>query len=190
MKSYLLNIIVFLLVANGFAQQKSEIKPKVEDLIKNTLSNNFDKVFDETYPKIFEIVDRNQLMAVMKDAMQNDDFSITINPIDNQVELSEEKTINNAKYVLIHYNNSMSMKFNEEIEDAEAFVGLLKMSFPDGEVTYSKTTKTFDILTPSKMLAISDEATQGEWKFLNVNESDRPMMEMLIAEEVLKAFEL
>lgn len=190
MKKYT-SFLLFLILGLTFAQEKKDILPLAEDLVQKTLSGEYETVLDYTYPKIFDIVSREQMMQLFQSMLKNDQFEIMFNEIDNDLQLGDEKRIHDGKYVMVEYNNSLSIKFHEmEGMDPDFMLNMFKNAYPDGEVSYDKTEQKFDIETISKMLAISDEYTQGEWRFLNVNDSDRTMMQMILSEDIIKAFEL
>lgn len=190
MRIYLILCLIFVL-SIGNSQGKKDILPISKNIIKEALAGNYETVFNHTYPKVFDLVTREQMTQVIKSTLKNDIFEITFNNIDNDIKIDDIKIINEHKYALVSYKNSMSLKFFEEENlDTELMLNIFKAKYPNSQISYNKKNKTFTIDMTSKMLAISDELTHGEWKLLNVNQSDKNMIQLILDKEVINTYEL
>lgn len=185
MKNFLLIPLLFLTILS-FSQEKNELKPLIQDLITNTLNADYDKVLDVTYPKLFDLISREQMKEMFAQMLTNEQFVIAFEKIDNQIQIGEVQVIDNDKYVWIDYKNAMNIKFNDmQGQDPKAMLGLFESAYPDGKVTWNEQKQRFEILIDSMMLAISDELTHGQWMFLNANTSDKQMLQMILEEKVI-----
>jgi len=81
------------------------------------------------------------------------------------------------------------MKFKEPMEDAESMVDIFKSSMEADNVTYDKLTNTFRIEMRSTLIAVADDLTKNQWKFLNKDKENK-MFSMLFDAKNLKALGL
>lgn len=185
MKYYLLLINIFLFNLNN-AQDLTSLKTEATKMYENAVNLEFDKIFDQTYPKVFEIASREQMKDIMSDAFTNDDMSIQIIKIDPRFTFGEIKKINNQNFCLYEHENKMSMKFKEDMTDsAQMMINMIKESMKASEVTYDSKAFTFTIQKRSKVLAVWDDTTNNTWKFLNIDNEDS-FMKTIFKEDILK----
>lgn len=181
-----LSIFIF-----GRSQQKSEILPLVENMITYTHAGDYNKVLDQTYPKLFEMVPKEQMLEILRSSLKNEDFEIGFNKIDPDIRVFDVKEINGGKYAEVKYINSLSLKFfNEEMVDPAGMKGVLEASFPGSKVSWNDNHKSFNIVFDARMMAISNQLTGGTWKFLNSSKNDVELVKLLLDEEVINTFGL
>ena len=187
----LLFIAFCFLSLQAFGQNDSDVKPIVERFINSTVQGNYQDVMDITYPKVFDFFPKDEILKAMQGMLQNDDFSITFNSIDPMVTTEPVKEIDGAAYILVHYRNSLNMKFhNMEIDDPGLFRSYLMQSYPDAHIAFDDNTNTFKIEMPSRLLGIKDERTAGEWRFINFNQTDKQMLQLILDEKIIQEFGL
>jgi hypothetical protein len=81
------------------------------------------------------------------------------------------------------------MKFNERMENPESMIDIFKSSMEADKVTYDKVTNSFRIELRSTLIAVADDLTKNQWKFLNKDKENR-MFSMLFDEKIVKALGL
>ncbi|MDO5656207.1 MAG: hypothetical protein Q4G27_08720 [Flavobacteriaceae bacterium] len=183
-------LLFFLCSFVGLAQEKSNIESIVNSFINSTIEGDYDKLLLITYPKLFDFFPREQLKKTMNQTLVNEDFEISFNKIDPKIVVEDIKTIEGNRFTRIQYQNSLSMRFFNEIEmEPEAFLNILKSNFKEGKFSFDKKTNTFKIDTTSYLLGINDEITQGEWKFINID-GDQNIIKLLLDERIIKELEL
>ncbi|MDG4945658.1 hypothetical protein NMK71_04460 [Weeksellaceae bacterium KMM 9713] len=191
MKKSLLIISMIFLSLNLHAQDKSEILPMIEKIIEYSVNKDFAVVLDYTYPKVFEFASKEQMIELMTSMLDNEDFSIAFLPTNYDIQVSDVKNIDGGKYAMVEYNTLGRLKFkDEESLNTEESLNVLKVAFSNANVSYNEKTKTFDIMSRTQDLAISDESTAGTWRFLNANKEDGQMLRLLLNEQILNAFNL
>lgn len=81
----------------------------------------------------------------------------------------------------------MEITLNEtlEEEDVEMMIDLLKSSMETEDITFDKKKTTFKINKIATMIAISDELTKNQWRFLNKDKENK-LMAMLLNKKVVK----
>lgn len=186
MKNKILFIVSFFYCFLSYSQDLPSLKTEAIKMYENAVNLEFDKIFDQTYPKVFEIASREQMKDIMMDAFTNDDMSIQIIKIDPSFTFGEIKKINNQNFCLYEHENKMSMKFNEDMGDsAQMMINMIKESMKASEVTYDSKSYTFTILKRSKVLAVWDDTTNNTWKFLNIDNEDS-FIKTIFKEDILK----
>lgn len=180
-------LLLFLLTSVvTFAQDLTSLKNDAQKVFDFTIAKNYDATLDYTYPKVFDIIPREQMLEVLNNMLDNESMSITIENVRPDFTFSNELVINKAKYYVIEHNNRMIMKFKTELgEEKDAMLEYLTQSMPSYKVSFDEKTKSFIVDGKAKIIAISDEITKGTWKFLNYN-GDSPMMEQVLGKEVLE----
>ena len=75
------------------------------------------------------------------------------------------------------------------MEDAESMIEIFKSSMSAEKVTYDKATNSFRIEMRSTLIAVADDLTKNQWKFLNKDKENK-MFSMLFDAKILKALGL
>ena len=164
---------------------------KTEDLksYKASVNMNFDAIFETTYPKVFDIIPQDQMKMMFGQMMENEQFSIKLVEVEPNFLYGEIKKIEGKTFCLIDHNNVMTMKFNEPMENAESMTDIFKSLMNAEKVTYDKATNTFRIEMRSTLIAVADELTKMQWKFLN-KDKDNKLFSMIFDEKIVKALDL
>lgn len=172
-----------------FAQDMASLKTEALKSYKASVNMNFDAIFETTYPKVFDIVSQDQMKAMFGQMMENEQFSIKLVEVEPNFSFGEIKKIEGKSFCMISYNNVMNMKFKEPMDDAESMIDIFKSSMEADKVTYDKLTNTFRIEIRSTLIAVADDLTKNQWKFLNKDKENK-MFSMLFDAKIVKALGL
>ena len=190
MKTRILFFAVFLFQSiTLLAQDIASLKTEAIKSYKAGVSLNFDAIFETTYPKVFDIVSQDQMKAMFGQMMENEQFSIKLVEVEPNFSFGEIKKIEGKTFCFIDHNNVMSMTFKEPMEDAESMIEIFKSSMSAEKVTYDKATNSFRIEMRSTLIAVADDLTKNQWKFLNKDKENK-MFSMLFDAKILKALGL
>ena len=186
MKIRLLTFTFFLFQTIAvLAQDVSTLKSEALRSYKAGVSLNFDAIFDTTYPKVFDIVSRDQMKEMFAQMMDNEQFSIKLIEVDPKFSFGELKKIEDKSFSILTYNNVMEMTFKTPMEDGEAMVDVFKANMGAEKVTYNKMTNTFRIELRATLIAVADALTNNKWKFLN-KDNENKMFLMIFDEKIQK----
>lgn len=179
--------ILFLLASVfGFSQTLESMKIEVQKIYNLTIEKKYDIVLESTYPKVFEIAPKSDMIAAMNQMFDNEQMKITIEKVNPEFTFSEILSIEGAKYCIVEHKNRMTMKFKEALgENKEFILANLKENMTDYTVTLDEKTEVFTVDGKAKMIAISDKLTNGTWKYINYN-GESPMMQQVLGKEVLE----
>ncbi len=171
------------------AQDMTSLKAEALKSYKASVNMNFDAIFETTYPKVFDIVSQDQMKAMFGQMMENEQFSIKLVEVEPGFSFGEIKKIEGKSFCMVTYNNVMNMKFKELMENPESMIDIFKSSMEADKVTYDKVTNSFRIELRSTLIAVADDLTKNQWKFLNKDKENR-MFSMLFDEKIVKALGL
>ena len=171
------------------AQDMASLKTEALKSYKASVNMNFEAIFETTYPKVFDIVSQDQMKAMFGQMMENEQFSIKLVEVEPNFSFGEIKKIEGKSFCMISYNNVMTMKFKEPMDDAESMIDIFKSSMEAEKVTYDKLTNTFRIEMRSTLIAVADDLTKNQWKFLNKDKENK-MFSMLFDAKIVKALGL
>ena len=171
------------------AQDMASLKTEALKSYKASVNMNFDDIFATTYPKVFDIIPQDQMKKMFGQMMENEQFSIKLVEVEPNFSFGEIKKIEGKSFCMVTYNNVMTMKFKEPMDDAESMVDIFRSSMEADKVTYDKLTNTFRIEMRSTLIAVADDVTKNQWKFLNKDKENK-MFSMLFDAKILKALGL
>ena len=190
MKSKILFFVFFLFQTIAvLAQDMASLKTEALKSYKASVNMNFDDIFATTYPKVFDIIPQDQMKKMFGQMMENEQFSIKLVEVEPNFSFSEIKKIEGKSFCMVTYNNVMTMKFKQPMDDAESMVDIFRSSMEADKVTYDKLTNTFRIEMRSTLIAVADDVTKNQWKFLNKDKENK-MFSMLFDVKILKALGL
>ena len=171
------------------AQDMASLKTEALKSYKASVNMNFDDIFATTYPKVFDIIPQDQMKKMFGQMMENEQFSIKLVEVEPNFSFGEIKKIEGKSFCMVTYNNVMTMKFKQPMDDAESMVDIFRSSMEADKVTYDKLTNTFRIEMRSTLIAVADDLTKNQWKFLNKDKENK-MFSMLFDEKIVKALGL
>lgn len=183
---FLLACILFTTIS--FSQDLNALKAEIQKTYDATIALNYDKILDYTYPKLYKLVPRDKMKeALIATFNGTDEMKVKILAVDPNFNYGEIKTIDDQKICLVKHNLSMEITLNEtlEEEDVEMMIDLLKSTMETEDITYYKEKTTFKINKIATMIAISDELTNNQWRFLNKDKENK-LMAMLLNKKVVK----
>lgn len=183
---FLLACILFTTIS--FSQDLNALKAEIQKTYDATIALNYDKILDYTYPKLYKLVPRDKMKeALIATFKGTDEMKVKILAVDPNFNYGEIKTIDDQKICLVKHNLSMEITLNEtlEEEDVEMMIDLLKSTMETEDITFDKEKTTFKINKVATMIAISDELTNKQWRFLNKDKENK-LMAMLLNKKVVK----
>ncbi|MVO10914.1 hypothetical protein GOQ30_17215 [Flavobacterium sp. TP390] len=176
-------IVLFFISFSNFSQDMKSLKKEVFKTYTATTSMDYDAIFDTTYPKVFDIIPKESMKEMFEQMMDNEQFTIQLVEVEPNFSFGEIKTIGTQKFCLIDHDNVMMMKFKTPMEDAEAMTDIFKKSMDAMNVTFDKEKNEFKIEMRSTLIAVSDELTGNQWKFLN-KDKENQLFNMIFDEKI------
>jgi hypothetical protein len=181
--------VAFFSVVTVFSQNDPELKNRLQLFMEANRAMDFEKIMDYTYPKLFTIAPRAQMIEVIKSTFDNEEMQIGMDSL-NIDSLYPGFAIKQSSYAKVKYSMKMVMKFKLNEEDnkdgkmqmAEMMLPVMKKQFGNDKVRVDDA-GVFHIKTTTYMVAIKDEYAK-EWCFVNLNETD-PLTKKILSKELL-----
>ncbi len=173
MKKTITLLILFIGFYN-YAQNIESLKTNAEKIYECTIKQDFNCILDFSYPKLFTIAPRETMLKFLENSFGgNPDFKIKMITVEPNFQFGEIKKVENKTFCVIKHNNAMSMTFTEKIETPEMYISLFKESMKANDVTFDEKTNSINIKLISTMVAVADDTTNNEWRFLNDDKSGK-----------------
>lgn len=171
MKQFLTFILLMLISLQLFAQKHDkQIKQDIEQMYKYVRNNQTEKVLNLTYPKIFEIMPKEQMKSlVSKDGMSK---ALGMNIKDtfyDNVKVTEKHKVGNGKVALASYDSEMTVDLDEDMKEMVELATQMGVSDPSVPKFEKTESGDYKLKGKSYSAAIQDEHTNGKWNYLNVN---------------------
>jgi len=186
----ILTLLLLITVSNGFCQTMESLKTQTQKMYKSSIDMKFNDIMDMTYPKVFEIVDRETLSTMMESMFDNENMSIALTDMKPTFTYSDIKEVDGKKFSVINYRNGMKMTLKGDITDE--MVGTMENGFKStpqfDKVNYDKATKTFILEGPAVMIGVADATTKNEWTFVNYD--NEQLFNMIFDEKIKTALGL
>lgn len=184
-----ITLLFVLLSFVSFSQTIESLKVDTKKMYEASYNMAFDEVINYTHPKVFEIATREQMLDLMTNTFDNDNFKVRIVLPNPTFTYSDIKKIDGKTLCIINYTNSMRMTFVEKLtpEMVEMMTKSFKESGEYSTIKYESDRNSIYIDGKATMIAVSEEATKNEWKFVNYSLSQAEMAKQILGENVLKA---
>jgi hypothetical protein len=198
MKNIVVVLSILALCACGSSKKKVEspdnsvasLEQRLTEFMKLNDEMNMEMIMDYIYPKLFDIVPRNELLKAMKDGLDNENVKVELDSmkVDKIHPIFE---MDKGSYAKITYSMVMLMNFKNSNDSAEAkdnsqnefIMASIAEKYGEENVSMDEATGVIRIRTVSPMVAVKDELAK-EWCFVNLKEDD-PMINKLFSKEVL-----
>lgn len=182
MKTKLFTFILALTISNNFAQSLETLKNETVKIYNASYNMDFETILDLTYPKVFDIVNRETMLSSLDNLFQNKTMKVRfIYPKVNFI-YSDIKEIEGKKFCVINYKNAMRITFDEKLNQEKVAIFLKSMNEAKkyNTVQFETERNSFFLEGNSILIAISDQFSKNQWTFLN-HDSDEFFLQIFNA---------
>ena len=188
MKQFLYTFIVFSSMS-GFAQSVENLKILTKKIHDANYTMDFEAVAVLTYPKIYESTGKATFVEKLDGDYQNDAFRMRIQ-IENPIfQYSEIKKIEGKTFCVITYKNPIRYFYENKMtpEMGQQKAASLKEYSQVYETIYEPKRNSINVKRNTKLVAISDEITANQWRFINLDDdTQRQLANKLLNESIKK----
>ena len=185
MKSLFIAIAFFLTLTLS-AQTQKELETNVTQMYNNTVKGNYESLLELTYPKIFDIVPKAQMLEVLKNMINGDGYTMMIIDTAPNFVYGPIKKIGTGSYCMIKHDLKMKMIFTERLtaEEGKQMIETFKAGMKTDDVNFDATENSITLKKQAEVIAVADALTQNKWMFLN--RSGNPLMAKIFDAKVMK----
>jgi len=171
MKSKLFLILV-LLSNVSFAQSLDQLKTATKKIYDANYTMDFETVAQLTYPPMVTAMGKEKFLEKLDTDYQNEAFRMRLELVTPVFQYAPIKKIEGHSFVVVSYKNPVRYFFETKLNTVSAAekVAELRKSNQTQDVTFEPKRNSFNVRRTSKLVAISDETTGGEWKFYNLDD--------------------
>ncbi|HOZ75670.1 MAG TPA: hypothetical protein PLS51_08565 [Flavobacterium sp.] len=181
-------LCLFLLSLSCFSQNTA-LKTATVAIYNANYTMDFDAIAELTYPKIYEAQGKPAFVTKLDNDYLNDEFRMRIQMESSVFSYSDIKKIDGKTFCVVTYKNPARVFFEKKVAAAEATAkaATLKEHYRANEVLFEPKRNSFNVKRISKLVAILDETTKGQWRFINFDDpSQRTAFETLFGADVKK----
>jgi hypothetical protein len=188
MKKLLFTAITVCWGAIAFSQADPALNERLRNFMEANDRMELEKVLDFTYPKIFTIVPRDQMLEALKKVFDNDQVTLRVDSLQTDSIYPVFK-IQQGSYAKIRYTMRMVIRFKSKETDPglkkldyEFMFSTMQSQFGKEKVTMDSAGNTIMHET-ALMVAVKDQYAK-EWCFVNLKEGD-PITSQLFSKEII-----
>jgi hypothetical protein len=188
MKIKLILLLLLSYCPFAFAQNIDTLKKEAQNMYQATLSMNFDAIIEGTYPRLFELVPKEQMKELLIATFaENEEMKVELISVPANFSFGEIKKIGEQTFCLINHDLKMKLTLVQKVEDdeIELMTTLMKEAMETNDIVFNKENNAFSILKKAAMIAIVDDFTQNEWKFIN-KDKNNAFVNKLFNEKVIQ----
>jgi len=183
-----ISLLVILLIPTLWAQSVADLRQNFQKMLTAMDKLDFETMVDFTYPQLVTMAGRESLLKEIRQPFEDPAVKLSFLADEGQPQFSEIRDIENRKFCLIQRQTSIKIAFTENLP-AEASASILQnmqRSAPARKVSFKKSENSFYSVGPEFTIAIADELTKKQWRFLTYEPSQRPLMKQFFGEKTLK----
>lgn len=185
-------ILAFLATSIGFSQTLQSLKADTQKMYEASYNMNYDEVTSFTYPKVFELIPKEKMLEILEQTFNNESMRVRLVTVDPKFVYSEIQNIENKNVAIVNYNNAMRIIFEQKMTEEEG-TKMLENFKNSGNYTVTKFEKERNAVYlegPATMIAVADETTKNEWKFLNYEKGQSQMANEVLGESLISKLKL
>lgn len=191
MKTFFFTLVLSCFAVLGLSAQATDHRAIISDSLEVYLQANYDKDYDKimdmVYPRLFDIVAREDMIAMFQGmASEGIEFEISNGVIDS---ISKVIVQGGERFARVDYRMDMMMRFTGIEYEGESTQDLIYTSFQGqyGAENVRRKDGAFYVNADKIMIAIASVDTPN-WTFMEMNKEQPKLLEMLLPVEVIEAF--
>src|SRR5882724_10407486 len=145
MKRLFLGLFLLLTWGSIFSQANPDLKRRLAEFLKFNAEMNFEKVLDYSYPKLFTLAPRKDMLTFLEKTYNSDDFSVKLDSLKIDSIYPVFKFAD-GMYAKVKYSMIMRMTFKKDslLNGTEENPGVknLKSQFGEDKIRLDKATNT------------------------------------------------
>lgn len=187
MRKFSFSLILFLsFFLTIQAQHDPRLVQRLDSTLLATKAMDFDRILDLTYPKLFSLVERDQMKSVLRSTFDNFQFVISLDSL-TIASISPVMLVGTGQYVKVQHTMLMIFHFKdtadkEGIETEKLVANTMAMQYGEENVKYDEVTRSIRVFTKPEMVGVKDDISP-EWTFVNYKKGDM-ITELLFSKEI------
>ena len=188
MKKQILLFVTLVLSLSGFSQNLEQLKVATKKIYDANYNMDFEAVLNLTYPKIVEQSGKIKFLDKLDTDYQNEKYRMRLQLVSPVFQYGPVQTIDGKVYCIVSYKNPVRYFFENKLDSNTSLIeaNFLREKDQSRDVTFEPNRNSFNVRRISKLIAIADESTKNEWKFINMDDVDQRTYLKSILDDVIK----
>lgn len=188
MKKQILLFVTLVLSLSGFSQNLEQLKVATKKIYDANYNMDFEAVLNLTYPKIVEQSGKIKFLDKLDTDYQNEKYRMRLQLVSPVFQYGPVQTIDGKVYCIVSYKNPVRYFFENKLDSNTSLIeaNFLREKDQSRDVTFEPNRNSFNVRRISKLIAIADESTKNEWKFINLDDVDQRTYLKSILDDVIK----
>lgn len=188
MKAKFFSFLFLLTVVNCFSQSTEALKKSTQELYKANFLMDFEGIEKLSYPKMVENIGHDTFLEKTEQHYENEAYRLRYQLENMPIPSGTIKKISNQSFCVINVRIPKRYFFEKKLtteEAAEKKLWLQEIN-KTKEVTFEPNRNSFNVKKTTTYLAIYDESTNGQWKFINFDNPEQVLYFEANFEEAIK----
>ena len=171
MKNQLLFILLFITISS-FSQSTESLKLATKKLYEANYLMDFEGIVSYSYPMMIEVFSAYKMLENIEKHYENDEYRLRFQLQTVPFQYGEIKKTEGKSFCVITCRNPMRYFFEAKLTSETSAVKetWLKDINKTKEVTFEPNRNSFNVKKITTFVAVSDETTNNQWKFFNLDD--------------------
>lgn len=183
-------LAALLLHGVAFGQTLENLKIQTKKIHDANYTMDFEPLAELTYPEVVaQLGGRAKFLEKLDNDYQNDEFRKRIQIESPVFQYSEIRQADGKSWCVVTYYNPIRYFFEKPLDATSGpqKAAELKQTAMATQTIYESKRNTVNVKRHSKFIAIADETTNKEWKFINLDDlQQREISNRLLNENIKK----
>lgn len=173
MKSKLYCVFLFLTVHLGFSQNGMQLISSAKKLFTANFEMDFETIASLSYPKMVSNIGKDVLLDKLDKTYQNEEYRFRYQLESVPIITHQIQKIGTHTFCLLTCRNPVRYFFEKKLSAVEVATktSWLQEVNQSTDITFEPKRNSFSVRRTSTFLAILDESTEGQWKFITLDDA-------------------
>ncbi|MEO6315497.1 MAG: hypothetical protein ABIU63_15810 [Chitinophagaceae bacterium] len=183
MKKLWLVLVICGACCSLFAQTDPLLQQRLNYFMEANRQLHFDSVIAYTYPKLFTLVPRDEMLEMLQNSFENEQLTIRLDSLQTDSIYPVFK-MQEGSYAKIRYSLNMIMQLKDSSAAGKEndLLAAMQAQYGTGKVRLDSA-KNIVVQVTALMLAAKDKYAR-QWCFVNLKDSD-PLISQLFTKEII-----
>ena len=183
---YRLILTLFVVTNFAFSQNKPEEVAKL--WYQSYYQKNFQKVLECSYPEIFNVIEKNELLDIIHQSYDNENFSMSYMEEKVNFQFSKEFDLAEGKFIIVSFplRVIVQQKSLVKAEEIEAYKEFYKNRMVAENVSFDVIRNSFIIEKTDMQLLVKNEHTDEQWKIIQFDPKKKGFVQIFFGDTFLE----
>ncbi len=175
MKTKILSILFLLTVFFSFSQASERLKSSTQKFYEANYLMDFETIVSLFHPEMVKAIGKDEWLEKLDKYYENDQYRLREQLEALPFQYGSIKTIAGKSFCVITFRNPLRYFFETKLtaENAAQKAIWLKEINKTKDVTFEPKRNSFNVRKITTYLAVTDETTNNEWLFFNLDDANQ-----------------